>query len=361
MGLSGGLVSREGSGMSDELDVRKDETHDETTEQLERARRWDAPAMFAGVREQVGEFAEAAIVQAKEMGGVALDKAQQGIDILAGKAVETQREIRKALYNPLFPEEFVDRQLDLPKLIVIVDDDERKGIDVCEGAIGWIDKHAGIEVLHLYDSFVAESGLTFAPVALCYSAYHVDPFDPRLYVNLSSYFETMHRDKITELRNVAFLLGAKACRLEAFEEQKTIVSTKAKAKAKAKSAGEAKAGAKGAVEGSAEWETQASLTKRHEILLDQSFEEGRAPQKPDLHWYAHDREINSLIAMRLSGSGDLKRYSSGIDLSLSETMSGKLAAKIGGALEKMGFDANFSLEGESLSESRQKLKFFIEF
>lgn len=50
-------------------------------------------------------------------------------------------------------------------MIKIVDDAERRGIDVCEGAIGWLGKVANTEIMYLYDEAVEDSGLTFVPMA----------------------------------------------------------------------------------------------------------------------------------------------------------------------------------------------------
>jgi hypothetical protein len=54
-------------------------------------------------------------------------------------------------YNPLFPDVYTGSDFIVPNMIVIVDEAVRRGIDVCEGAIGWLDTENGIETLYLYD------------------------------------------------------------------------------------------------------------------------------------------------------------------------------------------------------------------
>ena len=98
------------------------------------------------------------------------DKSKQAIaDVQAGAVAISeksrqdsyQRRLKK--YNPLFPEVFHSEEFNIPNMIMIRDDAERRGIDVCEGAIGWLGKVGGMEVLYLYDEAVQESGIKFIP------------------------------------------------------------------------------------------------------------------------------------------------------------------------------------------------------
>lgn len=80
-------------------------------------------------------------------------------------------------YNPLFPDEYKSAEFNIPNMIMIRDDAERRGIDVCEGAIGWLGKEGGMEVLYLYDEAVSFSKIQFVPSADCNAIYYVDRFD----------------------------------------------------------------------------------------------------------------------------------------------------------------------------------------
>lgn len=79
------------------------------------------------------------------------------------------RKIKK--YNPLFPETYMSEAFNLPNMIQIVDDAVRHGIDVCEGAIGWLNSESGMEVLHLYDEAVEMSRIQFVPNVECNAIY----------------------------------------------------------------------------------------------------------------------------------------------------------------------------------------------
>ena len=112
-------------------------------------------------------------------------------------------------YNPLFPEQYCADTFNLPNMIQIVDDAVRRGIDVCEGAIGWLGNETGVEILHLYDEAVPFSKLQFVPSADCDAVYYVDSFDRRRFIRLDCIFSKAHEERLAELKNIAYLLGAK--------------------------------------------------------------------------------------------------------------------------------------------------------
>ena len=305
------------------------------------------------------------------VGGVAEKVAGVGVSVGVGVATgvrqgagaaikgiqDAAREARIALYSPVFPEQYRDPDFDLPRTIVIVDGDQRKNIDVCEGAIGWLSKNAGMEVLHLYESFVPDSGLRFHPVALCDAAYCVDPFDAARYVNLDAYFETMQQDKVTELRNVAYELGAKSCRLESYCEESNASSETKRATASllpVRASGD-ELEAHGAMNREAE--------RLCEIVFSATFEENAAPRRPKLGWYRNDREILSLIEIRCSGDkrGTLGTYDIKLSSTASATMSIEQASKLRTVLRGMKISCGRSLEREARNEQKKSLRYIVEF
>ena len=96
---------------------------------------------------------------------------------LSEKAKQDNYLRRLKKYNPLFLDVYQSESFNLPNMIMIRDDAERKGIDVCEGAIGWLGNESGMEVLYLYDEFVPNCGITFVPSADCDAIYYVDKFE----------------------------------------------------------------------------------------------------------------------------------------------------------------------------------------
>lgn len=310
------------------------------------------------VSDKAKELGSFAADNAKEAGVIVADNAKVGLKAAGKKMAHAQREIKKKIYNPIFPEEYWSEGFDCPKIIVIEDEDARKGIDVCEGAIGWLSKAAGSEVLHLYEEFVSESGLVFFPFASCESVYYLNPNKEHRYINLSCYFETMQQDKFTELKNIAFCLGAKECRLESYEAEKEIILNRRSKGAKIKVRGadaELKAEAEGGFE--------MRKNRERRVVFSQKFEGSDSPVEPVLDWYRNDKEILSLIKMRMEGRGvnPMKEYSFSIDSKLSASMDINLAAKLDATLEKLGAESNFDLKSESQKEMRTKMEFVIVF
>ena len=86
-----------------------------------------------------------------DAGKKAVSDIQQGAKELSEKAKNDSYFRRVKKYNPLFPETYQSETFNIPNMIMIRDDAERRGIDVCEGAIGWLDNANGMEVLYLYD------------------------------------------------------------------------------------------------------------------------------------------------------------------------------------------------------------------
>ncbi|MGN0037746.1 MAG: hypothetical protein ACI36Y_01220 [Coriobacteriales bacterium] len=244
-------------------------------------------------------------------------------------------------------------------MVIIADEDERKGVDVCEGACGWLSTHKSLEVLHLYDEFVDESGLRFVPFPSCDTAYYSHPFDRELFVNIASYMDVMQKDKMAELKQVAHKLGAKHCRLEAYEEEKTVHFGKLGASRSVKIPIEETAVK---VNEAADVEARMMSLRRRGVLFDQTFEGSSNPVRPELRWFAHDSEIKNLVDMRCSDSGNAtKTYTVKIECKNVATMSVAAAEKVDAALGKLGGKANFSLKGEVQNESRQTLLFKLEF
>lgn len=279
--------------------------------------------------------------------------ASSGLKKAGDMAQQAHHDRRMARLNPLFPSEYNDPEFDLPNLIVIVDEDQRKNIPECAGAIGWMSEDTDLEVLNLYFEAVPSSGLSFYPPATIGAAYYRDTFDSKHFINLEAFSSVVQKDKMTELRDIAFALGAKACKLESYESTRTIRSEKKKGTAKAKLPA-------GNVNASADSTRRKETSEERSVRFEQVFEGDRKPIAPELKWFAHDREIESLINMVLSGSR-LPEYRIKLDSSASCSMSRQLAGKVDASLKKLKASGNFSMEGEVSTEARQVLEFSIEF
>lgn len=91
-----------------------------------------------------------ALGKAAEVGKKAANDTLVSAQSLVSKAQEENRKALIKKYNPIFPEDYKKESFGIPNMVMIVDDVVRKGIDVCEGAIGWRSNTKGVEVFSLY-------------------------------------------------------------------------------------------------------------------------------------------------------------------------------------------------------------------
>ena len=211
---------------------------------------------------------------------------QKGVFALTDKTKESIQKHKIQKYRPLMPDEFKSERFNIPNIIVIVDDAVRRNITVCEGAMGWLEEHKGVEVLHLYDEFIAESGLTFIPFAQCDNVYCVDNFNRKQFVSTNYAFSKSNEEKLAELANIAHLLGAKTCSIEIVDEesQSSVSAFKAnKKKGKSVSYDQMEKTSK----------FNKSTGKR--VL---NFNGNCTPVRPTLKWFSHDENVKGLIDMR---------------------------------------------------------------
>ena len=324
-----------------------------------------------GFADQAGAAAQAAgaTVQsaAKDLTDKATQAASQGTQALQDTASKAQHDIDIWRYNPLFPAEYHEPDFHRPKLVVLADPSPRKDIEACNGSIGWTSKEGPLEVLHLYDSAVPESSLTFYPSPALYGIYYEDPLEPSKYISISKFFDVVQQDQMSELHDIAYALGAKHCRLEIIEEEKTAVTVDAKVEAKPnlpaikKQADEKKNEAVGELNGNIDPGLRYEKNALRKVQFDEVFIGDAEPRQPDLHWYANDKTIRSLIDKRLGNGNKLVKYSLLLDYKTSDFIDAGMAGAIDAALKQMRVMTNFSIEGEYKKEARTKMELLIEF
>ena len=283
------------------------------------------------------------IDKASEVGEKAAEGIQRGAKSISEQTKQTLLEQKMKRYNPLFADEFKSADFKIPNVIEIVDDAIRRGIDVCEGAIGWTDTVAGVEILHLYDEFVNESNIHFVPVAKCDAVYCVDPFDRTKFNNTDSIFERATNEKLAELEHIAYALGARSCSIEIAEMDSLRTHSNVSVSAIN--------GVRNSAVNSNGGHSQHGKNTTY-------FEGARIAQVPTLKWFAHDDNINGLIAMRCSGSNSIKSKVLEIKCSSFATMSQKVACAIDKLLKTK---ASISMEKQAIKEHTSKLVFEIDF
>lgn len=293
-----------------------------------------------------------------DFGKTAAENVQEGAKFLADKASDGAYLWRQKKYSPLFPDVYQSESFHIPNMIVIEDDAVRKGIDVCEGAIGWLSKDTGMEVLHLYDEAVAMSGLEFVPSAKCDEIYYVDPFNRSRFIRVDTIFDKAHKDKLAELGQVACSLGAKRCTIELVE------SVEEEQQAKKKAGLREAIRLKGHVvsdDKSAEQELRRRETTQRSGRDEMTFQGSDQPSRPTLKWFAHDDTIKGLIDMRCSGINSIQKKTMELTGASSATMSQKTACAIDNAVGKLGVKGHVSMEAQVTKEIRSKLIYTVEF
>lgn len=322
-------------------------------------------SMAADASEKAAEAISTGTEIVSNLGEQAINAASAGINTVVeeggkvlGAAVNAAQQLHHdqllAHYNPVFPEQYQSSDYDLPNLIIIEDEDQRKGVEVCNGAIGWLQVENGMEILHLYDEAVEFSGLNFYPYAICESAYYIDSFSKDRFINLDSYHEVIQKEKIEELGNIAHSLGAKECYLESYEEDISSSCSQASSQESARTL---------TVSGQASFDIQqaSETSKKRSIVFSQIFEGSNQPNEPELHWFKKDMGINSLIKKRCSDANSLHEYSIQIDTTSSMAISVARAAKIDAALKTAKTSSDVSIENKARSESRRKLVYTLKF
>ena len=305
-------------------------------------------------KEAVSKFLQ----KTSDFGKKTVSDVQAGAVALAEKTKEDSYMRRLKKYNPLFPDTFYSVEFNLPNMIVIRDDAERRGIDVCEGAIGWLSHGSGMEVLYLYDEEVPSCGLKFVPSAECDAVYYVDSFDRKRFIRTDCIFKKAHEEKLAELKHIAHSLGAKSCTIEISESNVEVNVAKKKASI---GGGGLLHGVKASTTESSEQNVSAKNSNHRTGKITSTFEGSSIPKIPALKWFAHDEIIAKLIESRLNGDNSIKSETLELDGASSATMSQKTAYAIDNAVGAMKLKGNSSMESQVVRENRSTFLFSIEF
>ena len=293
-----------------------------------------------------------------DFGKKTVSDVQAGAVALSEKTKQDSYLRRLKKYNPLFPDVFYSVEFNLPNMVVIRDDAERRGIDVCEGSIGWLNNESGMEVLYLYDEAVSDCGLKFVPSAECDAVYYVDSFDRKRFIRTDCIFKKAHEEKLAELKHIAHSLGAKSCTIEISESDVEVNVSKKKVSI---SGGGLFHGAKVSSSESAEQNGSAKISNRRSGKITSTFEGSNTPKMPVLKWFAHDEIILKLIDSRLNSDNSIKTETLELDGASSATMSQKTAYAIDNAVGAMKLKGNSSMESQAVRESHSTFLFSIEF
>ena len=290
--------------------------------------------------------------KAKEVGKNAAETAGKSAAALTEKVKDASYQERLKKYNPLFAEDYAIDSFILPRLITIVDEAVRRGIDVCEGAIGWRSVEAETEVLHLYNTSTELKEIEFYPASTNGATYYVDNFNPNRYIDVDYIFKKSHEERLAELEQIAYALGAKSCAIEITETQQDSNSQGKTANLGGKVGGIGKIGIK------AENSTSSAHAQTRSGKITTTFKDSTAPKRPALKWFANDETIKNLIETRCTEPDRLTSKELRLSGSTFATMSQSAAAAVDGL---RGIKGGISMKNQATQEHSSVLVFSVEF
>lgn len=289
---------------------------------------------------------------------------QQKAKDIAEKTKNDSYMRRLKKYNPLFMEKYQSEDFNIPNMVVIVDDAVRRGIDVCEGAIGWLGNENGMEVMYLYDEMADKIGIKFVPVATCDTIYYVDKFDRSRFIQVDCIFNKAHEERLAELEYIAYSLGAKSFSVEIRETSAEVEVSKRKISAK-------RGGTAESISASSEATAQSDYAFTGKIersgKIEAKFDGSNNVKIPELKWFKYDDSIKHLIEMRCDGVNNIKSKTLILEGAVSATMSKKTAFAIDNAISEISSKSSIGTKGKSdmekqaTKENSSKMIFNIEF
>ncbi len=268
-------------------------------------------------------------------------KAAESAKNIVDQTKETIHEQQAKKYAVITKNDFADPTFQRPNIIKIEDDSANRNFVSDPDAIGWIEKHKEIDVLHIYFTFAKDCGIIFVPLFQRENVYCQDNFDSNKYINSNHVFGKATEEKLAELNNIAYCLGAKSCAIEIIEADTEINSHQATLKIKGSPASA---------------ETNSTRKNNQSGKTISYFEGHNDPKLPMLKWFAHDDNIKGLIEMRCNKA--IKSNILELKGSSSATMSKAIACAIDDILKIGG---GISMEKQALKEHSNRLLFEIEF
>ena len=270
-------------------------------------------------------------------------KAAEGAKAFADQTKKNIYDAQAKKYITVTHKDLKSKSFIIPNIIEIVDDSSNRKFITKENAIGWIEQHEGVDVLHLYSACAKKCNIIFVPLAQRDSVYCKDNFDHSKFIDANQVFGKATEEKLAELEHIAYSLGAKSCSVEIIETDSNVESFSISAKinvARGNSCTVSKIGKK-----------QSGKTMSY-------FEGNTVPKEPQLKWFAHDENIKRLIEMRCADCNSIKSKSLELKGSSSATMSKKTACAIDNVLKIKG---GFSMESQAIKEHSNILVYEIEF
>jgi hypothetical protein len=303
-----------------------------------------------------------AIKVAKNIPPSVMRNAKSANDVIEKAINDTKFEIDKRTLRPVFEEELslkkshtsnahgIRKTKNYMMISIVERDRKRSESDACSGAIGYLTRVKGIEILNIYGDSIHRLEMQFYP-NISNTIYYVDPFKENVYISLDDYFDYIKKARINELEMIAQSLGAESVQIKFKERKKTLVARKAHADAKVDF-----------VRASTTVDKTDAGYSSVEIAADVKFSGHNVPVKPKLVYFKNESDIIKLVQMRTKNSGnkiESKTYK--FQCSKSSVIKEKDAAQIDAALTYLKLSGTASISNEVQRESRTELEYSIVF
>lgn len=280
---------------------------------------------------------------------------KKGTQEIKERSDEKSWQLELKSLQPIFPTQtegavsLDDADFLMPKFIRIVErDKKRMESPVCQGSIGYGSDQKGLHIVNIFRDSVEAFGLTFYPD--CDSEfYYMDPSDRDSYVALDEYFGYLKIARVNELKKIAQDLGAKHFKVT--YKEKCVSFTEKKAKATGKTA---------IATAEAEHKSRQEQYTAIDVVAEMTFP-GHAPVKPQLKYWQRDKNIQTLVAMRLDENSPLIQEHYKLEMCNSSGMKLEDAMKIDAVLKGLKCIGNATVASEVQNEARRYLEYDIEF
>ena len=276
--------------------------------------------------------------------------AKKGANAVAEGAHDAAKELERKMLAPLFPEDLIDSEFMMPKLIRIMDRDKKHADnELCQGSIGFTQSPKGHKIVNIFRDSLDAFGLSFYPNAIN-GFYYVDPIESNLYIALDEYFDFLKSARISELQVVAQSLGAKHFKVTYKEERKTFAEVNAVGKANATKN----------INANAEHITSQTQYVNIKVASEMSFP-GQEATRPDIKYLRNEPHIKNLIHMRMDEKSPLLEQHMEFQLSKTSGMKETDAANVDTILKALKCTGNMTLESEVKNEERRFLEYDVKF
>ncbi len=246
--------------------------------------------------------------------------------------IKHESEIRKEQIRekPIDIDDYKSSTFSMPDVIKII----KKPVDKFTNSIGYMQTIKDVDILYIFNNYVVESGLNFIPEIKNDTMYYVNPKCEKEFIEVEKYQREIESMKFEELQQALCDLGAKRFWTEIVSEECKDLKA---------SIGISKYGSSSA---------KTSNENKTSIKASAEFSGNDNPIVPKLNWFANDRSLNALIALRCNANKNRQLSSYNLDLSYNLGVSQSNAIKLDGALKALGVKVGLEMAVEKTKNQR---------